>query len=139
MRFLKITKVWFDFLEDPDKSSFEIKNITAGEAHEIEEKTQNTSFELKPAKGKKGKPGVVPTLKIKKREETILTIIAVVAGWKNVFNNSGAKLKCTDENKKRLCKELSEADFYMFTKFINRCREELDIIVKQEEEKALGN
>ena len=130
MKLQKLTKAWFDFPNDSDESSFEIKHLLAGEISEIVEKTHSRRFEFR--EDKKGKLIPVPILETKDLLERELTIIAVVTAWNNFFDPDGKPLDCTNENKLRLCKELNEEDFKIFMDFITDCRQKLADIVKEE-------
>lgn len=132
MKLQKLTKAWFDFPNDPDESSFEIKHLLAGEISEIVEKTHSRRFEFR--EDKKGKLTPVPILETKDLLERELTIMAVVTAWNNFFDPDGKSLDCTNENKLRLCKELSEEDFKTFCDFIADSRQKLADIVKEQTE-----
>ena len=130
MKLQKLTKAWFDLPEDHDKASFEIKHLLAGVISEIVEKTHRRRFEFR--EDKKGKLTPVPILETNDLLERELTILASVTGWKNMFDETGKSLDCTNENKLRLCKELNEEDFKIFLDFITDCRKKLADIVKEE-------
>lgn len=130
MKLQKLTKAWFDFPDDPDGARFEIKHLLAGEISEIVEKTHNRRFEFR--EDKKGKLTPIPILETNDLLERELTIIASVTAWKNMLDENGKPLDCTDENKLRLCKELNEEDFKIFLDFITDCRQKIADIVKEE-------
>ena len=130
MKLQKLTKAWFDFPNDPDGASFEIKHLLAGEISEVVEKTHNRRFEFR--EDKNGKLTPIPILETNDLLERELTIVAVITSWKHMFDETGKSLDCTNENKLRLCKELNEEDFKIFLDFIIDCRKKLADIVKEE-------
>lgn len=132
MKLQKLIKAWFDFPEDNDKASFEIKHLLAGEISEIVEKTHKRRFEFR--EDKKGKLTPIPILETNDLLERELTIVAVITTWKYMLDENGKQLDCTNENKLRLCKELNEEDYKIFIDFITDCRQKLADIVKKESE-----
>ena len=130
MRLQKLSKAWFDLPDDPDHASFEIKHLLAGEISEIVEKTHKRRFEFR--ENDKGELKPIPILEINDLLERELTVLAVVTGWKSMLDESGKPLDCTNGNKLRSCKELSEEDYKTFMDFIADCRQKLADIVKEE-------
>lgn len=130
MKLQKLTKAWFDFPNDPDNASFEIKHLLAGEISEIVEKTHSRRFEFREDKEGDLKP--IPILETKDLLERELTIIATITDWTSMLDENGKRLDCTNENKLRLCKELNEEDYKKFIDFITDCRQKLADIVKKE-------
>ena len=116
MKLQKLTKAWFDFPDDSDQSSFEIEHLRAGEIADIVEKTHKQRFEFREAENGELKP--IPIFEADKKAERELTVIAAISDWKNIFDENGLPLPCTDENKKRLCRELGEEDYKVFLSFI---------------------
>jgi hypothetical protein len=137
MRLQKLTKAWFDLPNDPDGAKFEIKHLLAGEIAEIIEKTHNQRFEFR--KNEDGDLKPVPIIENNKTLERELTVVAVITDWENHFDENGKILDCTDENKLRTCKELSEEDFKIFLDFITDCRQKLSETVKNQAEAERKN
>ncbi len=133
MKLQKLTKAWFSLPDDPDEASFEIKHLRAGEIAEIVEKTYKQRFEFREDKTGELKP--VPVIESNKMAERELTVVATISEWKNIYDENGETLTCTDENKLRLCKELSEEDFKFFLDFLTDSRQKLAGTVKTESEK----
>ena len=133
MKLQKLTKAWFDFPDDSDQSSFEIEHLRAGEIADIVEKTHKQRFEFREAENGELKP--IPIFEADKKAERELTVIAAISDWKNIFDENGLPLPCTDENKKRLCRELGEEDYKVFLSFISDSREKLSETVKKQIEK----
>ncbi len=137
MKLQKLTKAWFDLPNDPDGAKFEIKHLLAGEIAKIVEKTYKRRFEFRENEDGDLKP--VPILVTNKTLEQELTVVAVITDWENHFDENGKILDCTDENKLRTCKELSEEDFKIFLDFITDCREKLSDTVKAQAETERKN
>jgi hypothetical protein len=137
MRLQKLTKAWFDFDADPDKSAFEIKHLRAGEISRIVELTHKQRFEFR--KEADGEMIPVPILEPNGVKESELTIIETIADWTNTFDANGVPMDCTKENKERLCRELSEEDFVIFAAFIKDKRRILSEQIKEEEKALRGN
>ncbi len=134
MRLQKLTKAWFSLLDDPDGASFEIKHLRAGEIAEIVEKTYKQRFEFQEL-DKNGELTPVPVIESNKMAERELTVVATISDWKNIYDENGETFPCTDKNKLRLCKELSEEDFKTFLDFLTDSRQKLAGTVKVESEK----
>lgn len=138
MKLQKLRSVWFTMESDPDKSKFEIKHLLSGEIARIAEATHKQRFEFRKDEGT-GEMNPVPILEISKLNETELTIIEAVAGWEKIFDENGDPMECTVKNKKRFCRELSEQDFSVFSRFIEDSRKSLTGLVRDEAEDTEKN
>ena len=138
MKLQKTKKAWFELPDDPDKTAFEINHLRAGEVSEITEAANSRRFEFREDK-ESGDLKPVPIFESNGNSERELTIIAAISDWKNVFDADGNELDCTDENKKRVCRELGDKDFTAFFLFIQDCRKKLDVEIQKESEKHKKN
>ncbi|SDE20879.1 hypothetical protein [Desulfuromonas thiophila] len=132
MKLQKMTQAWFDLPGDPDGAAFEIKHLRAGEIAKITEATSKRRFEFR--KGESGELEPIPIFETDGAGERERVIAEAVAGWKNILDADGAPLECTAENRLRLCRELSEADFAALVLFVQDCRRKLAAEIKKQDE-----
>ncbi len=137
-------KAWFDLPNDPDKASFEIKHLRAGETSAIVNATYKQRFEFrKPVQEgqEETELEIEPILitETDNEEEKVLTLIACIPAWINVFDSEGNELPCTAENVRKLCFDLSNNDMMIFVKFVQKCRKDLAKIAIAEQEQKRKN
>jgi hypothetical protein len=132
MRLQKITKAWFDYPGDEDGARFEIKHLLAGDVAKIVGQTHKRRFEFKPDANGELKP--MPVFETDDLLDKQLTLCAVIVGWKNVKDESGKTLDCTEANIIRLCNETEEANHNAFVSFVSDCRATLTETAKSQTE-----
>lgn len=123
-----VVEEWFAYPEDPDGAEFSIKMLSPGEKQEIfdattriesywDAETQNSMrSRLNPGKDKR------------------MTAIKSITGWRNVFDERGNEMKCTDRNKEKLLDKVPG-----FMEFILESRESLEAKHENKKKEAEKN
>jgi hypothetical protein len=131
MRISKSIERWFPVPDDPDKSEHLIRHLKPGEILDSinETVTQETHYlvendQIIPDTVSKSVPG----------EAAKRQCIAAIVDWKNMFDENGVPLKCTEENKIRALREI---DGYF--SFVIDCRNLLAEDIKKEKEARAKN
>ena len=137
MKLQKMETAWFALKDDPDGAEFEIVHLRAGEVDDIIAKTHRQKYEMKEEPG--GETSAVPVLETDRQGERELTVIAAVADWKNVFDEDGRPMACDEDNKRRLCRELSEDGLTAFLGFIRQSRRTMAAKIREREHQREKN
>ncbi|MCP4568378.1 MAG: hypothetical protein GY841_12445 [FCB group bacterium] len=118
MRITKTVERWFPAEKDPDKSEFLIRHLKAAEVMDISYATSKQETKYKADVDGRLVPEMTTSMDTKAHNDA--AFCAAVIDWKNVYDENGDALECTDENKMRAMREIDG-----LTLFIDSCRESL--------------
>jgi hypothetical protein len=130
MQLSKLEKAWFDYPDDPAR--FEIKHLLSGDLAEIEDQAEKEMVEFTAN-------GITAKVDIKKKVRNELTVCAAVTDWSCVDDADKNLMECNPANKLRLCRELPQAEYIKFLKFIADSRDKLAKQILDQQEQAEGN
>lgn len=133
MRINKTIERWFPAPDDPDKSEHKIKHLTPGEV--LDTVTGATTQETTYLQDEDG-GDLVPEMKSHIEPGAIQKdqFLRALRDWKNMFDDEGAPMECTEENKIRAMRDI---DGYL--PFVTECRERLAVDVEKEKEARIKN
>lgn len=133
MRLVKTPKeAWFPVPGDEDGAEILVKHLTPGELADIQDKLD--AMEVVYHQDADGK--MVPEMRAKRTrgDDRYAVIVACVRDWRNVLDEDGNALKCTDKNKIAVARMSDE-----FAVFVGECREKLAAQVAEAKEAAEKN
>lgn len=125
MRITKPIERWFPAVDDPDESEHLIRHLTPGEEEDVY--AENSSQETRYTQNDKDE--IVPEIIQKSNIGSITnsTRAKAIVDWKNMFDENGDLMDCTEENKSRALREIEG-----YREFIDDCRVRLKKDIKEE-------
>jgi hypothetical protein len=129
LKLRKITKAWFTHKD----SEFEIKDLLVGEINEITEKCSENGIRF----SEDGE--TIRGLSRNNSKNQEMTICKSIVKWKNILDENGKKLECTEENKIRFCQEQYQEDFDDFVEDFAKWRKTLSEKIEKQKEESVKN
>lgn len=134
MKLKRITSAWHDY-PYAEGVRFSVKAMNSGLASQIRDEGMSDRVVMSVEEG--AKPEIIQEVRRKAENEAYICLM--VEDWEGLYDADDKVLKCTSQNRLRLCRELDDMDYQKLVKWLRETVHGITQVAEIQQEESEKN